>query len=451
MKDKEEIWNIALGELEIELSQANFTTWFRDTFILEEVGEEVVIGVPNSFNKEWLENKYKEHIFKILKRSLPKVKKLNFKVATKKFFEEKGSLEPLKSVEMPEPETPISSSQKTPSPKHTFKSFVVGDSNKLAAAAAGAVAKEPGVTYNPFFIYGGVGLGKTHLMHAIGNEVARRFPNKKICYAPCEQFINEFIKAVKSGGGTEKFKDKYRNTDILLIDDIQFMTGKERTQEEFFHTFNALHQKSKQIVISSDRPPKGIPLLEDRLRSRFESGLIADIGLPDFETRCAILISKATEKGINLNQRIVEYIATNIQHNIRELEGALNRLIAFSQVEGKEIDMGLVEKALSLVLDQSKKQMDPDKIFNFICKYYEINRVDFLSKKRHKEVAFPRQVAMYLLRHEFNFSFPKIAKKLNKKDHTTIIYGVEKIEKMLTADEALQKEISTIKERLYVG
>jgi chromosomal replication initiator protein len=443
----EEIWETALGELETELSRANFTTWFKDTFILEDLGETAVIGVPNSFAREWLENKYTDHILKALKKSLPKIKDLSFKVATRKLFE--GAVD-LINKEIPEPQSISSSGEKILNKNHTFDNFIVGDSNKLAAAAAQSVAKTPGRSYNPLFLYGGVGLGKTHLMHAIGNEINRRFPNKKICYIPCEQFANEFIQKIK-GGETEKFKNKYRNVDALLVDDIQFLTGKERTQEEFFHTFNALHQRTKQIVISSDRPPKAIPLLEDRLRSRFEWGMIADIGMPDFETRCAILISKAKEKNINLGEDIIEYIARNIQHNIRELEGALNRLIAFSQIEGREINKELTEKALSLVIDQRKREMDPEKVFNFICKFYELKIDEFLSKKRNKEIAFPRQIAMYLLRHEFNFSFPKIAEKMKKKDHTTIMHGVDKIEKLLTVDEGLQKEVAMIKEKIYVG
>jgi chromosomal replication initiator protein len=445
---KEEVWNIALGELETELSRANFTTWFKDTFILEDTEGTTVIGVPNSFAREWLENKYKDHILKALKKSLPKLENLEFKVATKKLFTE----EPVELIdkELPEPRPISSEDGETLNHHHTFESFIVGDSNKLACAACESVAKTPGKSYNPLFLYGGVGLGKTHLMHAIGNEIMRRFPHKKIRYVPCEQFANEFIQMVR-GGSIEKFKNKYRSIDALLIDDIQFLTGKERTQEEFFHTFNALHQKNKQIVISSDRPPKAIPLLEDRLCSRFEWGMIADISMPDFETRCAILISKAKEKNIKLDEDIIEYIARNIQHNIRELEGALNRLIAFSQIEGKEINKELTEKALSLVIDQRKREVDPDKIFDFICKFYEIQISDFLSKKRNREFAYPRQVAMYLLRHEFNFSFPKIAEKMKKKDHTTIMHGVEKIEKMLNTNEVLQKEISMIKEKIYVG
>jgi len=445
---KEEIWNIVLGELEIELSRANFTTWFKDTFILEDLSEEITIGVPNSFAKEWLENKYKDHILKALKKSMPKIKEIGFKVATKKLFEE-DTPEIIKQ-NIPEPQPIKKSGVKILNKRHTFENFIVGDSNKLAAAASQSVAKTPGKSYNPLFLYGGVGLGKTHLMHAIGNEINRRFPNKKVFYMPCEQFANEFIQTIRSGGG-EKFKEKYRNVDALLVDDIQFLTGKERTQEEFFHTFNALHQKNKQIVISSDRPPKAIPLLEDRLRSRFEWGMIADIGMPDFETRCAILLAKAKEKGIDINQEIVDYIARNIQHNIRELEGALNRLIAFSQIEGKQISKELTEKALSLVIDQRKREMDPEKIFSFICKFYEIPIGEFLSKKRSKNIAFPRQVAMYLLRHEFNYSFPKIAEKMKKKDHTTIMHGVEKIERLLLNDESLQKEISMIKEKIYIG
>ncbi len=446
---KEEIWNVVLGELETELSRANFTTWFKDTFILEDAGEKVIIGVPNTFTKEWLENKYQPNILKALQRSLPKLKNLDFQVATKKLFT--GETIGLIDKELPEPRPISSKDGDTLDKRHTFSAFVVGDSNKLACAACQSVAKTPGRSYNPLFLYGGVGLGKTHLMHAIGNEIIRRFPHKKIRYVPCEQFANEFIQMVRKKDGVEKFKNSYRNIDALLVDDIQFLAGKERTQEEFFHTFNALHQRAKQIVVSSDRPPKAIPLLEARLRSRFEWGMIADIALPDFETRSAILMTKAKEKNIELDKEIIDYIARNIQHNIRELEGALNRLIAFSQLEGREINKELTEKALSLVIDQRKREADPEKIFDLICGFYEINISDFFSKKRNQEFTFPRQIAMYLLRHEFNFSFPKIAEKMKKKDHTTIMHGVGKIEKILTYNESLQKELMMIKEKIYIG
>ena len=337
------LWQAILGELEIILSQASFTTWFKDTFIYSCENGVFIIGVPDSFHKEWLENKYKKEITETVKKHCPeKIHELRYKIAIRA---------------MPQPQKTVSSAvkqiislNKSPNeillnPNYTFDRFVVGASNRLAHAAALAVAKKPGDSYNPLFLYGGVGLGKTHLMQAIGNEIIKR-GDTKIVYATCEKFTNDYIEAVRAGRAA-KFKNRYRNTDALLIDDIQFLVGKESTQEEFYHTFNALHQNNKQIVISSDRPPKALSALEERLVSRFQGGMIADISLPDLETRLAILKKKQKEKNYQIKDEILELIATKIQQNIRELEGVFTRLVANCQLSGEEPSLERANQILS--------------------------------------------------------------------------------------------------------
>lgn len=458
--DLKEAWENVLGELEVELSRANFTTWFKDTFIDSYSKEsEVVIGVPTNFTKKWLEKKYKSALKKSLSKNLPEVKNIDFVIKEKKI--EKNKQEKKKEIEvdkteirksrMAEPKTVNPS--KTPvglNKNYLFKNFVVGESNKLAHAACRAIVKSPGDSYNPLFIYGGVGLGKTHLMHAVGNLIVNRDPEKEVLYITCETFTSHFIDVVKNGGA-KQFKNKYRNLDILLMDDIQFITGKEKTQEEFFHTFNALYQENKQIIISSDRQPKEIPLLEDRLRSRFESGMIADIGKPDVETRIAIISKKLDQKNCQLPNNIIEYIAQNVHHSIRELEGAVNRLIAYSDLRGEKITLESTKEILEAILTDTEKRLNPDKVIKEISSFFEVKKKDLLGKRRFKELVVPRQLAMYILRHELNLSFPQIAEVLNKKDHTTIIYGCDKIEKELQKNDRLKKEFNVVKEKIYIG
>lgn len=439
--DEKSLWQAALGELEVSLSKANFATWFRDTFIYSFENGVIVIGVPNSFHKEWLENKFRDDIFKTLKKlSSSLVKEIKFKVVSKR------------DVVSPKT-TPFvlgkegSSQEVHLNPYYTFETFVVGPSNRLAHAAARAVAKSPGRAYNPLFIYGGVGLGKTHLMQAVGNEALKKDNSKKILYATCEKFANEFVRALQTGR-VNAFKDKYRNIDIFLIDDIQFLVGKESTKEEFFHTFNALYQDNKQIVISSDRPPKALSSLEDRLISRFEGGMIADISPPDLETRIAILKQKTKEKNYELTDEILEFIASKIQKNIRELEGALTRLVATSQLSGESPSLEMANQILSNLEGPAKGSLTLDKIITEVANFYGLKKEDILKQKRDKELVYPRQVVMYLLRHEMNFSFPKIGKEL-KRDHTTIIHGCEKIEKEIIQNNGLKQEIALIKAKIY--
>jgi chromosomal replication initiator protein len=336
-------------------------------------------------------------------------------------------------------------------PNYTFNTFVVGKQNELAHAAAQAVAAQPGGTYNPLFIYGGVGLGKTHLLHAIANEIRKRWNGAKIMYVTCEHFTTDFIHSVRSGKGKE-FKDRYRNVDLLLIDDIQFITGKEGTQEEFFHTFNALHQDNKQIVISSDRPPRSIAGLEKRLQSRLEWGMLVDVGTPDLETRVAILERKCIEKGINLTREILHYVASTIISNVRELEGALNKIVAVHQFRNMEPSLESVKPIIaSFESDNVKKTVTPRQVINIVAEYFDIQIDDVLGKSREKRLAFPRQIIMYLLREEMASSYPTIGTELGGRDHTTAMHAHNKISGLVDTDEKLQKDLELIKQRLYAS
>ncbi|MFH0804666.1 MAG: chromosomal replication initiator protein DnaA, partial [Patescibacteria group bacterium] len=334
--------------------------------------------------------------------------------------------------------------------RYTFENYIVGKGNELARAACQAVADRPGEVYNPLFIYGGSGLGKTHLLQAIAHEVLKRNPSKKIIYVTCEKFTNEFIKAI-SQGGAEKFKDTYRSTDLLLIDDIQFLAGKEGTQEEFFRTFNALHQQNKQIVLSSDRPPKAIPALENRLVSRFEWGMIADIGQPDYETRVAILNAKCQEKGFQLTPEIITTIANFIQSNVRELEGALNRIVAFHQLNNTPPTVASIKNILSSVSNYQKREgsLTPKQIANVVATFFDISMNDLLGSSRKKELVVPRQITMYLLREEVKCSYPTIGQELGGRDHTTAMHAYDKIRRALDHDEKIRQDISLIRQRLY--
>jgi chromosomal replication initiator protein len=443
----EEAWKNVLGELEVELSRANFTTWFKDTFIDDyRDRDRVIVGVPTNFTKNWLEKKYKKELLVALRKNLPEVKKIEFVIKEQTTNDQPA----LVKTAIPQPQKVTLSKKEGLNSNYTFKGFVVGEANRLAHAASRAVAKSPGKSYNPLFIYGGVGLGKTHLLHAIGNRIRNQFPEKKILYVTCEKFTNHFIQTVQSGRAKE-FKDIYRRLDTLLIDDVQFISGKEGTQEEFFHTFNALHQEEKQIVISSDRSPRDIPLLEERLRSRFESGMIADIGRPNQETRRAILQTKLDEKGRRLPEKVLNYIAAKTLHSVRELEGSVNRLLAYADLDDHRITVEMAENVLGSILRESEKRVDPDKAIETICNFYEIERADLLGPRRFKEVVLPRQLTMYIFRHELNLSFPQIAMLVKRKDHTTVIHGCDKIEKLLQKDSRLKKELETIKEKIYLG
>ncbi len=441
ISDKQ-IWQAVLGSLEVSLSKANFTTWFKNTSLSSD-GESFTILVPNGFTKEWLRNKYQEDIEKALKKVAGLVKKIDYAIRAEEKVEEKIFTVPAVNLK----QTDLTKNGYL-NAKYTFETFIVGDGNKLAHAACKAVVKKPGEVYNPLFLYGGVGLGKTHLMQAVGNEFVKKTKGKKVIYATCEKFVNEFIQAI-STGKMNQFKASYRNVDILLIDDIQFLAGKEGTQEEFFHTFNALHQKDKQIVISSDRPPKALHTLEDRLISRFEWGMIADIAPPDIETRMAILKSKCHEKNYDIDPRVLSYIASNIQKNIRELEGALNRLVAYCELNDQKPDLETAENVLGTFITAFKKNINSEQIMKEVASFYNLDKEKLLEKRRTREIVMPRQISMYLMREEINQPYTKIASIFGGKDHTTVMHAYKKIKSNIQKDKSLQQEIELIRQKIY--
>ncbi len=453
----EQLWQTALGEVELNISRANFITWFRDTFILKNKDGITTVGVPNGFSKEWLENKYNKLILKSLKNVSNDIKELKFVISascsaftgpterpTKNLGKKDGSgyqTQSFKEFEV-DKETNLN-------PKYTFSNFIVGSFNELAQAAARAVVNSPGEAYNPLFIYGGVWLGKTHLLQAMGNEIIEKYKKKKkVKYVSSEKFTSELVSALHNGK-VEEFKESYRQVDVLIIDDVQFLAGKEKTQEEFFHTFNFLYQKNKQVVLSSDRPPKAIATLEERLRSRFEGGMIADISQPDMETRLAILKCKIAEKKIIVSDEILNYIAVNVQKNIRELEGALNRIIASSGSLSANPDLAAMAKILNDIINSPKKLTNHKNIIQAVAEFYDINTSELINRSRRKEIVYPRQIAMYLMREELKKSFPFIGEKLGGRDHTTVMYACDKLTKEVEKNETLQQEINLIKERIY--
>ncbi len=455
----EQLWQSALAELELSLSKANFTTWLKNTFILSYENSKVVVGVPNTFTKTWLENKYHSQIFKALQNITDyQIKEVSYKVATPKeavspVAQAAAKEQPKKAGREERKEAArikkVALNDLGLNPRYTFASFIVGKKNELAHAACLAVAQRPGKVYNPLFIYGGVGLGKTHLMQAVGHQIVGQEQQKKILYVTCENFTNEYIKSV-SLGQADKFKDKYRSVDVLMIDDIQFLAGKEGTQEAFFHTFNQLHQSDKQIVITSDRPPKAIPTLESRLTSRFEWGMIVDIGAPDLETRLAILKSKCEEKNYHLSEEILNFLATSIQSNIRELEGALNRIIATQQLNNRAPGIEDVKNLLSsLVANPKKGGLTAKKITQAVASYFEIKIPELIGSCRKKGLVVPRQIVMYLMREEMRASYPSIGQELGGRDHTTAMHAFNKIAKEVENNEKMQQDLNLIKQRLY--
>lgn len=443
----EELWRSALGELELLISKANFTTWFKNTSIAQYQGEQVIVAVPNAFTKAWLEKKYHGFIMKALQNIVGgTVKQVEYRVET---IATVAIARPLAATTTKTADADANHHFGL-NPRYTFASFVVGKNNELARAAALAVAQNPGQTYNPLFIYGGVGLGKTHLMQAIGHEILQRTPGKQVLYVPCEKFTTEFIQAI-GNGKIERFKSTYRSVDVLLVDDIQFLAGKEGTQEEFFHTFNTLHQANKQIVVSSDRPPKAIQTLENRLVSRFEWGMIADIASPDLETRLAILETKCQERGYQLDREITTYLATTIQNNVRELEGALNRIIAYQQLNNRPPSLDSVKELLGglQITAQGQKNLTPKRLIAVIAQYYDVDTNELLGASRKKHLVAPRQMAMYLMREEMRASFPTIGQELGGRDHTTAMHACLKIAQGLEIDEKLQQDIHNLKQQLY--
>ncbi len=437
-KSAGEIWDATLGGLEVEVTKSNYQTWLKDTVGLSYRDGYFVVGAPNAFAVAWLEKR----LYNLIKKTLSGV--LGCSVEVK--FEVNQAQQGENSV-TPEISGKVTGNQCNFNPKYTFDTFVVGSSNRLAHAAALGVASNPGKMYNPLFLYGGAGLGKTHLLHAIGQACQDNY--NQIVYVTTEQFTNEFISSVMKNN-TAEFRDKYRSADVLLIDDIQFIANKESTQEGLFHTFNELHSTNRQIVISSDRPPKTLSLLEERLRSRFEWGLIADIQYPDFETRAAILQAKAEELNVTVPLEVFYLISRRVQNNIRELEGALNRVIAYAKLLNSPISTDLVVEALmDISIDETRKSLTYDILLEAVASYFGLTPEALISKKRDKAVAFARQVAMYLMREEMNTPWTEIGRTLGGRDHSTVVYGYSKISAEVEASSALRRDVLEIKERLY--
>ncbi|MGE5627104.1 MAG: chromosomal replication initiator protein DnaA [Solirubrobacterales bacterium] len=444
MTQLKEIWEKTLNIIKGELTEVSFNTWIKSITPVSMEDFNVKLGVPNDFTRGILSSRYKDLIENALKMITSQKYNVNFVITS----EESHDPAPKKVNTSRSSNTAADEMNSTLNQKYTFDSFVIGNSNRFAHAASLAVAEAPAKAYNPLFIYGGVGLGKTHLMHAIGHYILQNNPNSRVVYVSSEKFTNELINSIKDDKNVE-FRNKYRNIDVLLIDDVQFIAGKESTQEEFFHTFNDLYEADKQIILSSDRPPKEIPTLEDRLRSRFEWGLIADIQPPDFETRMAILKKKADVENLNIPNEVMVYIATKIKSNIRELEGALIRLVAFSSLTNKEISVELASEALKDIISKKQsKQVTVELIQEVVANYYSIRIEDFKSARRTRNVAFPRQIAMYLSRKLTDMSLPKIGEEFGGRDHTTVIHAYEKISEGLKVDEALQNAMNDITKRI---
>ena len=448
MENIDALWDQVLAQMEKKVSKPSYETWLKSTKASSLQGDTLTITAPNEFARDWLEGRYTHLISSVLYEVIGEELFVKFIIPQNQTNTDLDDVLPANKKKKKHDDESNEHSKYMLNNKNTFDTFVIGSGNRFAHAASLAVAEAPAKAYNPLFIYGGVGLGKTHLMHAIGHYVLEHNPSAKVVYLSSEKFTNEFINSIRDNKAVE-FRNKYRNVDVLLIDDIQFLAGKEQTQEEFFHTFNTLHEESKQIVISSDRPPKEIPTLEDRLRSRFEWGLITDITPPDLETRIAILRKKAKAEGLDIPNEVMLYIANQIDSNIRELEGALIRVVAYSSLINKDINADLAAEALKDIIPSSKpKIITILEIQKAVGEHYNVKLEDFKAKKRTKSVAFPRQIAMYLSRELTDSSLPKIGDEFGGRDHTTVIHAHEKISKLFQTDSQLQQQIAEIKSRL---
>lgn len=449
------LWKAVLGEIELTISRGNYVTWFKNTRLLRKNGNKYVVGVPNVFIKNQLERKYNQLIVDSISNNGESPEKVEYKIYAAATLHKKIDDDQPVILEASQSDTTSErpSSSLTHSyrqglnERYTFDSFIVGSANDLAYAACQAVAQSIGTKYNPLFVYGGVGIGKTHLIQAVGNAILAKNPSAHIVYISTEQFVQEFLDAIRFKKNTD-FASFYRSADVLIIDDMQFIAGKEKTQEEFFHTFNALHQANKQIIISSDKPPRSIPTLTDRLRSRFEMGMSIDMQNPDFETRCVIVQSKASAHNFTLDQDVVEYLANFVQTNIRELEGALNKVLATCEMRGIQPDLMTTTAVLGEMRNRPK-HISAKQIIERTARHYQIELEDILGPKRDREIVVPRQVAMYLLRSELHLSFPKIARELGRKDHTTAIHSIDKIEKEQSFDGSIKVAIEEIREKLH--
>ncbi len=460
----DQLWKTALDQLQLRVSQGNFLTWFRNTKIREREESKIIVETTSPFAYEWLSKKYRDDILEVLQSLDTSIVSVDFSInshspAHKQLrkpvrivAQKHKPLMPrpaMASMAAPQPR-PTASDVPQLNPKYTFESYVGGPSNEVAYAACQAVANKPGELYNPLFIYGGVGLGKTHLLQSVGNAILKANPNFTVLYVSAEKFTNDFVTALKEGK-TQQFRAFYRTINVFIIDDVQFLAGKDKTQEELFHTFNTLHGQNKQVILSSDRPPTTIPTLQERLSSRLSAGMIADVKKPDYETRLAILEQKAALKSIHIDREALEFIAKNVQNNVRELEGALNRVVAYCELHNQQATLDYTRKVLSDLLDQSqRKTVGTKQIIEAISAYYNLSSEDICGKSRKKEIVKPRQVAMYLLRKESSMSFPSIGEFFGGRDHTTAMHACEKIEKLLEHNEELVQDINFLKERLYV-
>jgi len=449
----QQLWQAILGSLEISLSKANFNTWFKNTSVLERGENHIIIGVPSAFNRDWIATKYHQEMLKALKRIAPEIKEIKYQLGS--ISEGTSSGASGKPGEKQEAfrqtqtyKKPSFQSNNGLNPKYLLEAFIIGKNSELAQAACVAVSKAPGTQYNPLFLYGGVGLGKTHLMHAVGHEILKNH-SKKILYVTSEKFTNDYINSI-SQKRTEEFKKTYRSVDALLVDDIQFLAGKEGTQEEFFHTFNELRDNGKQIIITSDRAPKEIPAIEQRLVSRFEWGMVADIQPPDLETRMAILRAKMEKRGVIINEEILFYIAESIQNNVRELEGALNRLAVYQQMENKALFLEQAKIILASIISAKKRVSSPKKIAEAVASFYNITFEELLKQSRKKEFVKPRQIAMYLIRKELDVSFPSIGDFFGGRDHTTVMHAVDKITNSISSQENFKQEVDLIMDKLFI-
>lgn len=458
-KDLHAVWQGILGEVELNLSTPNYTVYWSKTKPVSFDGNELIFEVPNIYIQKNLQTKYDEMMRSMLAKNDLNPSTLTYVVpaSTKKARISRETTTESTSMfsdsaiqNTSAPSRPVTSplaARGNLNPRYTFDNFIVGSSNDLAYSVSQAAAANPGVKYNPIYFYGGVGLGKTHLMQAIGNEILNADSEARVLYVSSETFVNEFLDYIRFK--KKGFSDKYRNVDVLIVDDMQFIANKEKTQEEFFHTFNFLHQNNKQIIISSDKPPKSIPTLTERLRSRFEMGMTIDIQMPDFETRCAIINAKAGLSGVELNNDTVEFLANNIKTNIRELEGALNQLLAYAELHHVEPDVSTAEGLLGNVRHSRPQHLNSKKIIDQTARHFQIKVEEICGNKRDKHIVTPRQIAMYLLRSELHLSFPKIAGELGRKDHTTAIHSVEKIEKAIKLDYIIREQVNSIRECLY--
>lgn len=447
--DLDRIWQAALGEIEVQVSRPNFITWFKNSRFLTKDGNGACIGLPNNFAKEWIENKYAKVVLGALRALEETITKVEFVVVSSKNAPQRSrsasKQQQAVEAQMSFPEFKIDPVTGL-NPRYSLNSFIVGKSNELAHAAATAIVEEIGKKYNPLFIYGGVGLGKTHLVQAVGNEISARYKGKvKVKYTSAEKFTNDVIWAIKNRR-TETLKEKYRLVDVLIIDDIQFIIGKTATEEEFFHTFNALHENNKQIIVSSDKPPKFMPELAERLRSRFEGGMIVDIAYPDYELRYAVLKSKAQERGIQLPDEVIEVLANRIQRTLRELEGILNKIVFYQRAKQVAITTRLAEEILAEVLQEPVRSINPNAVIKAVAESFEIAVVDLIGASRKRELVGPRQIAMYLLRDMLDLSYPNIGTRMGKRDHTTALYAYEKIALEMNKNQSMNQKIIAIRE-----